>query len=104
LYRLLADAHLLDSRLSKLEGAGDLGPHIVEVVRNKEIVVQAGSTASGTENNTTLVPNTEGTHKDASSNSTAASTIIASADKKDETAADEKKGAAGVVEQSLRVG
>jgi hypothetical protein len=96
--RLLADAHLLDSRLSKLEGAGDLGAHIVEVVRNKEIVVPAGSTASGIANNPNPAPNPDGGTKDASSNPSAPSAAAAAADRKDETAAEEKKGVAGVAE------
>lgn len=34
---MLADAHYFNSRISRLEGAGDLGPHIVEVVKNKTV-------------------------------------------------------------------
>lgn len=36
--RLVADAQFFESRLSKLEGAGDIGEHILNVVKNKEVV------------------------------------------------------------------
>jgi len=35
---MLADAEYFDSRISKLEGAGDLGGHVVSVVRAKAII------------------------------------------------------------------
>jgi hypothetical protein len=35
---MLADADYFNSRISKLEGSGDLGPCIVEVVKSKTIV------------------------------------------------------------------
>lgn len=35
---MLADAEYFNSRLSKLEGAGDLGSRIVETVKSKTIV------------------------------------------------------------------
>jgi vacuolar protein sorting-associated protein 54 len=41
--RMLADAEYLDSRISKLEGAGDLGEYIVNVVRAKAIISEAGA-------------------------------------------------------------
>ena len=41
--RMLADAEILNSRLSKLEGAGDLGTHIVNVVKNKTVVADRTS-------------------------------------------------------------
>ena len=34
---------MLNSRLSKLEGAGDLGPHIIYVVKNKTVVASPGA-------------------------------------------------------------
>ena len=40
---MLADAEVLNSRLSKLEGAGDLGTHIVNVVKNKTVVASRNS-------------------------------------------------------------
>ena len=40
---MLADAEVLNSRLSKLEGAGDLGTHIVNVVKNKTVVTSQSS-------------------------------------------------------------
>ena len=36
---MLADAEILNSRLSKIEGSGDLGTHIVNVVKNKTVIV-----------------------------------------------------------------
>ena len=36
--RMLADAQFFDSRISKLDGAGDLGEHILNVVKAKPIV------------------------------------------------------------------
>jgi vacuolar protein sorting-associated protein 54 len=41
--RILADAEYFDSRISKLDGAGDLGGHIVNVVRAKAIISEAGA-------------------------------------------------------------
>ena len=41
--RMLADAEYFDSRISKLEGAGDLGGHVVNVVRAKTIISEAGA-------------------------------------------------------------
>ncbi len=38
---MLADAQYFDSRISKLEGAGDLGLHIVEIVKNKTVVADS---------------------------------------------------------------
>ena len=38
---MLADAEYFNSRISKLDGAGDLGQHVVNVVRAKAIVVDA---------------------------------------------------------------
>lgn len=35
---MLADAEYFSSRLSKLEGSGDLGPHIVGIVNQKAVV------------------------------------------------------------------
>jgi vacuolar protein sorting-associated protein 54 len=35
---MLADAEYFNSRISKLEGAGDLGSYLVDVVRNKTLV------------------------------------------------------------------
>ncbi len=40
---MLADAEILNSRLSKLEGAGDLGSHIVNVVKNKTVLASQNS-------------------------------------------------------------
>jgi hypothetical protein len=39
--RMLVDVEYFDSRISKLEGAGDLGGHIVNVVRAKAIISEA---------------------------------------------------------------
>ncbi len=36
--RMLADAEYFNNRISKLEGAGDLGSHIVGTVQSKTIV------------------------------------------------------------------
>lgn len=41
-YRLVADAQHFDARMSKLDGAGDLGEHILKLVKSKEV------TADGT--------------------------------------------------------
>jgi vacuolar protein sorting-associated protein 54 len=38
---MLADAEYFNSRISKLEGAGDLGEHVVNVVRAKAILSDA---------------------------------------------------------------
>jgi hypothetical protein len=35
---MLADAEYFNSRISKLEGAGDLGSYLVDVVKNKILV------------------------------------------------------------------
>lgn len=35
--RVLADAEFFKSRISKIEGAGDLGEHIVNIVQAKEV-------------------------------------------------------------------
>jgi hypothetical protein len=36
--RMLADAQFFDSRFGKIEGAGDFGSHIVEIVKSKAII------------------------------------------------------------------
>ena len=41
--RMLADAEYFDSRISKLEGAGDLGGHVINVVRAKAIISEGGT-------------------------------------------------------------
>lgn len=41
LYRLLADAEFFSSRISKIEGSGDLGEHIVKVVQGKTVLSTA---------------------------------------------------------------
>ena len=43
---MLADAQYFDSRISKLEGAGDVGSHIVEVVKNKTIAAETQQSQS----------------------------------------------------------
>lgn len=35
--RLVADAQHFEARLSKLDGTGDLGEHILNLVKNKEV-------------------------------------------------------------------
>ena len=40
---MLADADYFNSRISKLEAAGDLGEHVVNVIRAKAIVSEAGA-------------------------------------------------------------
>ncbi|ERF75831.1 hypothetical protein EPUS_01197 [Endocarpon pusillum Z07020] len=39
--RMLADAQYFNNRISKLEGAGDLGSHIVEIVRSKTVTADS---------------------------------------------------------------
>jgi hypothetical protein len=41
--RMLADAEYFNSRISKLEGAGDLGSQIVDIVKSKTVVVDPQS-------------------------------------------------------------
>lgn len=41
LFRLLADAQYLDARLSKLDGSGDLGSYLVNMVDAKSVVAPA---------------------------------------------------------------
>jgi hypothetical protein len=36
---MLADAQYFNSRISRLEGADDLGPFIVDIVKNKPLIV-----------------------------------------------------------------
>ncbi|KAL9625968.1 MAG: hypothetical protein Q9164_007973, partial [Protoblastenia rupestris] len=38
---MLADVQYFNNRISKLEGAGDLGSHIVEIVRGKTVTVDS---------------------------------------------------------------
>jgi vacuolar protein sorting-associated protein 54 len=40
---MLADAEYFNARISKLEGAGDLGEHIINVVRSKAITSETGA-------------------------------------------------------------
>lgn len=47
LYRLLADAQFFDSRISKIDGSGDLGQEIVKVVQAKT-VAETGASAPAT--------------------------------------------------------
>ena len=49
LYRISADAEYFNSRISKLEGAGDLGEHIVNVVKAKSVL---GSNTATTDQKT----------------------------------------------------
>ena len=53
--RLLLDAELFDSKLSKIEGSGDLGTYVVNLVKEKTITVPRPSTTTegseSTENN-----------------------------------------------------
>ena len=44
--RLLKDAEFFDSRVSKIEGADDLGSYVVNIVKNKSLT---SATANGTE-------------------------------------------------------
>jgi vacuolar protein sorting-associated protein 54 len=44
--RLIADAQLFESRISKLDGAGDLGEHILNVVKTKEVVNSSAGSAT----------------------------------------------------------
>ena len=41
--RMIVDAEYFNSRISKLEGTGDLGGHVVNVVRAKAIISEAGA-------------------------------------------------------------
>lgn len=41
--RMLADAEYFNSRIGKLEGAVELGSHIVEIVKNKTIIAESVS-------------------------------------------------------------
>lgn len=41
--RMLADADYFSSRISKIDGAGDLGEHIVNVVNAKPVVSEPSS-------------------------------------------------------------
>lgn len=43
--RVLADAEFFNSRISKIDGAGDLGEHIVNVVQSKEVLNTAAPPA-----------------------------------------------------------
>ncbi|KIW13519.1 hypothetical protein PV08_08707 [Exophiala spinifera] len=45
--RLVADAEFFHSRLSKIDGSGDLGEHIVKVVRAKELANNISTTPTG---------------------------------------------------------
>jgi hypothetical protein len=48
---MLTDAEYFNSHISRLEGAGDLGPHIVEIVKNKTIIADSQrSPSTSTEN------------------------------------------------------
>lgn len=38
---MLADAQYFNNRISKLEGAGDLGSHIVGIVRSKTVTADS---------------------------------------------------------------
>ena len=40
-FRLLADADFFNSRISKIDGSGDLGEHIVKVVQSKTVLITA---------------------------------------------------------------
>lgn len=44
---MLADAEYFNSRISKLEEAGDLGPQIVDIVKNKTISAEPEKSQSG---------------------------------------------------------
>jgi vacuolar protein sorting-associated protein 54 len=48
--RMLADAEYFNSRISKLDGSGDLGIHIVEIVKNKPIVADPQLQLASAEN------------------------------------------------------
>lgn len=41
--RMLADVEYFNSRISKLEGAGDLGEHLINTVQAKSIVSEPGA-------------------------------------------------------------
>lgn len=43
---MLADAEYFNSRISKLEGAGDLGSQIFDIVKNKTIVAESHQSQS----------------------------------------------------------
>ena len=49
LCRMLADAEYFSSRISKLDGAGDLGEHIVNVVKAKAVVSESASPVTAPE-------------------------------------------------------
>lgn len=48
---MLADAEYFNSRISKLEGSGDLGPHIVEIVKNKTVIADSNQSQSSLSEN-----------------------------------------------------
>jgi vacuolar protein sorting-associated protein 54 len=41
--RLVADAQHFQSRMSKLDGAGDLGDYILDLVKKKDVVSESSS-------------------------------------------------------------
>lgn len=43
---MLRDAEVFESRLSKIEGSGDLGSHIVDIVKSKPIGGNIGATTT----------------------------------------------------------
>lgn len=47
--RLLADAEYFESRISKLEGAGDLGDNIVNLIKAKPIISESGEIKTSVE-------------------------------------------------------
>ncbi|ETN36400.1 uncharacterized protein HMPREF1541_08677 [Cyphellophora europaea CBS 101466] len=48
--RLVADAQYFESRMSKLDGTGDLGEHILNVAKQKEVVSASSPSASANPN------------------------------------------------------
>jgi hypothetical protein len=51
--RMLQDAEVFQSRLSKLDGFGDIGDHIVSVVKSKRVTGSSGSDATNATIDTT---------------------------------------------------
>ncbi|KAJ9660627.1 hypothetical protein H2201_006885 [Coniosporium apollinis] len=48
--RLLRDAEFFDARLGKVEGAGNIGAHLIDVVKNKKIAEASGPPAATASN------------------------------------------------------
>ena len=59
--RLLEDAKFFRERLSKLDGAGDLGDHILNVAKKKEVTIlretdEDAKSSASTDSDKTITP------------------------------------------------